>query len=92
LWGRDGVANPGGALFYDMAYLLVDAVYRAASPAPAEIRDALQQRRQIPAASGRPGTMLSFGNYDRAALKGSYLVTRQWRDGRSIEVRPPTIT
>jgi ABC-type branched-subunit amino acid transport system substrate-binding protein len=86
LWGSDGIANPGGALFYDMAYLLIDAVYRARPLTRAGVRDALQMRRQIPAASGRRGTMLSFGNWDRAGLKGSYLVVRQWQKGRSVEV------
>lgn len=54
LWGRDNIANPGGALFYDMPYLLLDAVYRAPTLSHIGVRDALQTRRQIPAASGVP--------------------------------------
>jgi hypothetical protein len=28
---------------------------------------------------------MGFGRYDRGALKGQYLVIRQWHDGQSIE-------
>jgi hypothetical protein len=28
---------------------------------------------------------MGFGRYDRGALKGQYLVIRQWRDGTSVE-------
>jgi hypothetical protein len=31
--------------------------------------------------------MLSFGNFDRGALHGRYLVVRQWLDGQSIEIK-----
>jgi hypothetical protein len=29
---------------------------------------------------------MGFGTYDHAALKGHYLVLREWRDGRSVQV------
>jgi len=28
---------------------------------------------------------MGFGNWDRGALKGPYLVLREWRGGRSVE-------
>jgi len=30
---------------------------------------------------------MGFGYYDHAALKGHYLVLREWRDGRSVQVQ-----
>jgi hypothetical protein len=41
--------------------------------------------KALPAATGRPGTLMGFGNWDRGALKGEYLVLREWRSGRSVE-------
>jgi hypothetical protein len=29
---------------------------------------------------------MGFGVYEHAALKGPYLVLREWRDGRSVQV------
>jgi hypothetical protein len=29
---------------------------------------------------------MGFGHYDHAALKGDYLVLREWKDGRSIQI------
>jgi hypothetical protein len=41
--------------------------------------------KALPAATGHAGTLMGFGNWDRGALKGPYLVLREWRDGRSVE-------
>lgn len=83
LWEPHEMPRPGGALFYDMAALMLDAVYRARDLSRLGVRDAMAATRQRSAASVAAGTMLSFGNWDRAALKGRYLVMRQWRNGRS---------
>ena len=32
------------------------------------------------------GTLMGFGVWDHAALKGHYLVLRTWRDGQSVQV------
>lgn len=40
----------------------------------------------LAAAEGYEGTLLGFGNHDRGALHGRYLVLRQWLDARSVEV------
>jgi hypothetical protein len=29
---------------------------------------------------------VGFGHYDHAALKGQYLVLREWRDGKTVQV------
>ena len=42
--------------------------------------------KQLPAASGYEGTLMGFGVWDRAALKGPFLVLRAWRDGRTVQV------
>ena len=40
----------------------------------------------LPATSGRVGTTMGFGVYEHAALKGPYLVLREWKDGRSVQI------
>lgn len=32
---------------------------------------------------------MGFGNWDRGALKGPYLVLREWRAGQSVEHPEP---
>ncbi len=47
------------------------------------------QRRiwsRVPATIGREGTTMGFGRWERSALKGEFLVLRQWRDGRSRQL------
>jgi hypothetical protein len=39
----------------------------------------------MPASSGRAGTTMGFGQWDHAALKGEFLVLRQWLDGKNVE-------
>jgi hypothetical protein len=29
---------------------------------------------------------MGFGTYDHAALKGEFLVLREWKDGRTVQV------
>jgi ABC-type branched-subunit amino acid transport system substrate-binding protein len=76
-------AGPGAAGAYDMGRLLAEAIARA----PGVTRDAIaigfERVRALPSATGRPDTLMGFGRYDRGALKGQYLVVRQWRDGTS---------
>jgi branched-chain amino acid transport system substrate-binding protein len=38
----------------------------------------------LPAASGHEGTLMGFGHLDRGALKGRFIVMRQWRGGESV--------
>jgi branched-chain amino acid transport system substrate-binding protein len=72
--------------FYDIARLLAEGIARAPYLAPAAIKDGLERVKGLASASGRPGTRMGFGAWERSALKGSYLVLRQWRDGKSVEV------
>ena len=52
----------------------------------AGVKEGLERVKRIPAAMGVDGTWMGFGLWDRAALKGEFLVLREWRDGRSVQV------
>ena len=52
----------------------------------AGIADGLRRVKQLPATSGYEGTLMGFGTWEHAALKGHYLVLREWKDGRSVQV------
>ena len=41
---------------------------------------------ELPSSSGYEGTLIGFGVWDHAALKGHYLVLREWKGGRSVQV------
>jgi branched-chain amino acid transport system substrate-binding protein len=78
-------ATPYGvAAQYDMGRLIGEALARARIANGPGVLDGLEQVKAIPAASGEPGTLMGFGRCERGALKGRYLVLRQWHDGRSI--------
>jgi ABC-type branched-subunit amino acid transport system substrate-binding protein len=79
-------AGPIGCAAYDMGRLLGEAIARADHLTRAGIAEGLRRVKQLPAASGHDGTLMGFGAWDHAALKGHYLVLREWRDGRSVQV------
>lgn len=70
----------------DLGRLLVEALVGAEQLTPAGVKEALERVKCLPASLGGPGTTMSFGHWDRAALKGEFLVLRRWQDGRSVEV------
>lgn len=70
---------------YDMGRLLAEGVARAAGVTRAAVAAGLDRVKALPAATGRADTLMGFGVQDRGALKGQYLVVRQWRDGESVE-------
>jgi ABC-type branched-subunit amino acid transport system substrate-binding protein len=78
-------AGPGEAGAFDMGRLLAEALARAPEPTRVGLRAGLERTKALASATGHPGTSMGFGNWDRGALKGPYLVLRRWRDGRSIE-------
>ena len=47
----------------------------------------MERVKLLPAALGTPDTTMGFGCWERAALKGGYLVLRQWKNGESVEWR-----
>jgi ABC-type branched-subunit amino acid transport system substrate-binding protein len=81
-------AGPIGCAAYDMGRLVGEAIARCDHLTRAGLADGLRRVKQLPAASGHPGTLMGFGNYDHAALKGHYLVLRQWVDGHSVQYEP----
>jgi ABC-type branched-subunit amino acid transport system substrate-binding protein len=78
-------AGPGTAGAVDMGRLLAEAIARAHPLTRAGVLAALERVKSLPATSGRAGTLMGFGAWDRGALKGEFIVIRQWRDGRSVE-------
>lgn len=63
---------------YDVARTLLEAITDAHPLSPRGIKEALERVRMLPAASGAPGTRISFGKWKRQAWVGAgYLVARQ---------------
>jgi branched-chain amino acid transport system substrate-binding protein len=79
-------ASPIGLAAFDMGRLIGLGLALADDVSPAAVRDGLERVKAQPAASGKQGTRMGFGQWDHAALKGEALVLRSWRDGRSVEV------
>jgi ABC-type branched-subunit amino acid transport system substrate-binding protein len=62
----------------DLATVLLHAFADARPLSPKGVRDALERVHLIPAASGSPGTRISFGKYQHRGWMGSgYLVARK---------------
>jgi branched-chain amino acid transport system substrate-binding protein len=78
--------GPIGCCAFDIGRLLGEAIAAAEHLTRAGIADGLRRVKQLPATSGHEGTLMGFGAWDHAALKGHYLVLRTWRDGRSVQV------
>ena len=67
---RRTAAGPVGCAAYDIGRLVGEAIARADRLDRAGLREGLERVKQLPAASGRDGTLMGFGVWDRAALKG----------------------
>jgi branched-chain amino acid transport system substrate-binding protein len=78
--------GPIGCAAYDIGRLLGEGIAAAEHLTRAGVADGLRRVKQLPATSGHEGTLIGFGTYDHAALKGHYLVLRTWRDGHSVQV------
>jgi branched-chain amino acid transport system substrate-binding protein len=78
--------GPIGCAAYDIGRLLGEGVAASEHLTRAGVADGLRRVKQLPATSGHDGTLMGFGTWDHAALKGHYLVLRTWRDGHSIQV------
>lgn len=62
----------------DLATVLLRAFADARPLSPAGVRDALERVKMFPAASGAPGTRISFGRYQHRGWQGpGYLVARR---------------
>lgn len=74
------------AVGHDMGRLVAEGLARSPELTRDGVRLGLEQIKWLPAAEGKEGTLLGFGVRDRGALHGRYLVMRQWREGKSVEV------
>src|SRR5262249_34880275 len=83
---KRAAAGPIGCAAYDMGRLVGEAIARAGHLTRAGLKEGLERVKQMPATSGVDGTTMGFGTYDHAALKGRYLVLREWRDGKTVQV------
>jgi ABC-type branched-subunit amino acid transport system substrate-binding protein len=83
---RRSAAGPVGVASYDIGRLLGLALARAPHLTRDGVRDSLEEVKRLPAASGLAGTVMGFGHYDHAALKGPFLVLRRWEEGRSVQL------
>jgi ABC-type branched-subunit amino acid transport system substrate-binding protein len=80
-------AGPIGCAAFDIGRLVGEAVAASDHLTRAGVAEGLRRVKRLPATSGHAGTLMGFGVYDHAALKGEYLVLREWRDGRSVQIR-----
>lgn len=71
---------------YDLGRLVAESLARAPELTPAGVREGLEQVKWLPACEGHEGTLLGFGQWDRGALHGRYLVLRQWLSGETKAV------
>ncbi|MBO0729764.1 MAG: ABC transporter substrate-binding protein [Acidimicrobiaceae bacterium] len=74
------------AMGYDLGRLVAEGLARAPERTRDGVKEGLELVKWLPAAEGHEGTLLGFGNHDRGALHGRYLVLRQWRGGRSFQL------
>lgn len=77
-------AAPTALIYADLTTLAVEGLANAPELTRAGLRIGLERVKALPSSLGLPGTQLGFGTWDRAALKGPYLVPRLWRDARSV--------
>lgn len=78
--------GPVGVAAYDIGRLVAEGLARAVHLTGEGVKEGLEEVKRLPAATGYEGTTMGFGNYDHAALKGGYLVLRQWKDGKTVEL------
>jgi hypothetical protein len=71
-----------------MGRLLVEGLAGAEILTRAGVKDALERVKCLPATLGTPGTTMGFGQWERSALKGGFLVLRRWENGHSVVVNP----
>ena len=62
----------------DVAVTVLQAIQDAQPLSPRGVKEALERVKSVPAASGAPGTRISFGNWTRRSWMGcGYLVARE---------------
>jgi ABC-type branched-subunit amino acid transport system substrate-binding protein len=84
--GVEAERAPALAYYHDMAWLMAEGLARAPELTREGLREGLERIKWLPSAVGREGTQMGFGHWERAALKGRFLVLRRWSEGRSLEL------
>lgn len=76
---------------YDVAHALAIGLGRMKNASPAGLRDALETVRRVPACTGAPGTVITYGPHDHRGLHGpNFLILRRSQDGTtSLEGEAP---
>lgn len=76
---------------YDIGHALAIGLSRMRNASPAGLRDALETVRRVPACTGGPGTVITFGPLDHRGFKGpDFLLVRRAHDGTtSLEGTAP---
>ncbi|MET0377727.1 MAG: ABC transporter substrate-binding protein [Spongiibacteraceae bacterium] len=70
---------------YDLGQTIALALSRAKTHTPEGVKEALESIRMLPAATGGPGTVITFGKHDRRGYKGTdYVVLRTVKDGKEM--------
>ena len=82
-------SGPGQAGVYDVGRLLAEGFAQSHPLTRVDVMKGLEKVRCLSSATGEKGTLMGFGRYERGALKGRYLVIREWRDGVTVEVEYP---
>jgi ABC-type branched-subunit amino acid transport system substrate-binding protein len=83
-WTGELPAGPTLPCAHDIGRLIGKALTLAPQLDGEGLRLGLEAVKQLPAALGAPGTTMGFGRWERGALKGEFLVLRQWRSGKSV--------
>jgi len=79
-------AGPVGCAAYDMGRLLGEGLVRAEHLTREGVRNGLRAVKWLQATSGEAGTLMGFGNQDHGALKGHFLVLREWKNGKTVQI------
>lgn len=81
--GKDWLPASSTSCGYDIGRCFGYGLGRMRIATPASLRDALETIRRLPAATGAPGTYITFGPQDHRGYKGEFLVLRRAENGRS---------
>jgi ABC-type branched-subunit amino acid transport system substrate-binding protein len=78
--------SPVTCAMVDMGRLVGEAIARADHLTRDGLRVSLERIKRLPSACGYQGTTMGFGVYDHGALSHGFLVLREWKDGKSVQV------
>jgi ABC-type branched-subunit amino acid transport system substrate-binding protein len=79
--GYESLGTTRQVVGLDIARLAVEALANAPTLSTQGFREGLESIKAMSAIAGEDGTLLGFGIWDRAGLKGRYLVLQQYRNG-----------